>query len=84
MAARTFGSTRPRFANEEFFVGKVLQTAAGDVQVTSQLAKQIYPRLDATTEAQLATGDSFDSPLISTNQLRALATNPAFAEVPWP
>ncbi|MBB2903304.1 hypothetical protein FHR75_004146 [Kineococcus radiotolerans] len=41
-------------------------------------------RLDATTKAQLATGDSFDSPLISTEQLRALAVNPAFAEVPWP
>ncbi len=35
-------SARPSFANEAFFVGKVLQTAAGEVQVTPQLAKQIY------------------------------------------
>jgi type III restriction enzyme len=38
-------SARPRFANEEFFTGKVLQTAAGDVQVTPRLAKQIYKYL---------------------------------------
>lgn len=38
-------SARPRFANEEFFAGKVLQTAAGDVVVTPQLAKQIYKYL---------------------------------------
>ncbi|MBI5719363.1 MAG: DEAD/DEAH box helicase family protein [Burkholderiales bacterium] len=38
-------SARPRFANEEFFTGKVLQTAAGDVQVTPQMAKQIYKYL---------------------------------------
>ncbi len=38
-------SARPRFANEEFFTGKVLQTATGDVQVTPQLAKQIYKYL---------------------------------------
>jgi type III restriction enzyme len=38
-------SARPRFANEEFFTGKVLQTAAGEVQVTPQLAKQIYKYL---------------------------------------
>jgi len=35
-------SARPRVANEEYFTGKVLKTAAGDVQVTPQLAKQIY------------------------------------------
>ncbi|WP_175796097.1 type III restriction-modification system endonuclease [Burkholderia anthina] len=35
-------SARPRLANEEFFTGKVLKTPAGDVPVTSQLAKQIY------------------------------------------
>ena len=38
-------SARPKFATEEFFTGKVFQTAAGDVQVTPQLAKQIYKYL---------------------------------------
>jgi type III restriction enzyme len=38
-------SARPRLANEEFFTGKVLQTAAGDVLVSPQLAKQIYKYL---------------------------------------
>jgi len=35
-------SARPRVADEEYFTGKVLKTPAGDVPVTSQLAKQIY------------------------------------------
>ncbi|CAJ3364385.1 type III restriction enzyme, res subunit [Burkholderia pseudomallei] len=35
-------SARPRFANEAYFIGKVLKTPAGDVPVTPQLAKQIY------------------------------------------
>jgi type III restriction enzyme len=35
-------SERPRVADEAYFTGKVLKTAAGDVTVTSQLAKQIY------------------------------------------
>ena len=35
-------SARPQFANEAYFTGKVLQTAAGEVQVTPQWAKQIY------------------------------------------
>ncbi len=35
-------SERPRFANEDYFTGKVLVTTAGDVQVSPQLAKQIY------------------------------------------
>lgn len=35
-------SARPRVANEDYFTGKVLKTPTGDVQVTSQLAKQIY------------------------------------------
>ncbi|ERX66314.1 type III restriction-modification system endonuclease [Pseudomonas aeruginosa] len=35
-------SERPRVANEEYFIGKVLKTATGDVPVTPQLAKQIY------------------------------------------
>lgn len=35
-------SARPRFANEAFFTGKVLQTATGDVPVTPQLARLIH------------------------------------------
>ncbi|EDT05616.1 type III restriction protein res subunit [Burkholderia ambifaria IOP40-10] len=35
-------SARPRLANEDYFTGKVLKTTAGDLQVTPQLAKQIY------------------------------------------
>ncbi len=35
-------SERPRVADEEYFTGKVLKTAAGDVPVTPQLAKHIY------------------------------------------
>ena len=38
-------SERPRFADEKYFTGKVLKTAAGDVEVTPQLAKQIYKYL---------------------------------------
>jgi len=38
-------SARPRVANEEFFTGKVLKTATGDVPVTPQMAKQIYKYL---------------------------------------
>jgi type III restriction enzyme len=35
-------SARPRLADEKFFVGKVLLTASGEVEITPQLAKQIY------------------------------------------
>ncbi|HEM7878933.1 TPA: DEAD/DEAH box helicase family protein [Burkholderia contaminans] len=35
-------SARPRAANEEYFIGKVLKTASGEVQVTPLMAKQIY------------------------------------------
>jgi type III restriction enzyme len=35
-------SARPRVADEKYFTGKVLQTSGGDVEVTPQLAKQIY------------------------------------------
>lgn len=35
-------SARPRVADEKYFTGKVMQTAGGDVEVTPQLAKQIY------------------------------------------
>lgn len=38
-------SARPRLANEEYFTGKVFKTAAGDVIVTPQIAKQIYKYL---------------------------------------
>lgn len=35
-------SARPRVADEAYFTGKVLKTPAGDVDVTPQMAKQIY------------------------------------------
>jgi type III restriction enzyme len=35
-------SARPRKANEEYFIGKVLNTDKGPVEVTPQMAKQIY------------------------------------------
>ena len=38
-------SERPRIADEKYFTGKVLKTAAGDVEVTPQFAKQIYKYL---------------------------------------
>jgi type III restriction enzyme len=38
-------SERPREANESYFTGKVLKTTAGDLEVTPQLAKQIYKYL---------------------------------------
>lgn len=38
-------SARPREANEKYFTGKVLQTLSGDVEVTPQMAKQIYKYL---------------------------------------
>lgn len=38
-------SARPRVADEEYFTGKVLKTATGDVTVTPQIAKQIYKYL---------------------------------------
>ena len=38
-------SARPRVADEKYFTGKVLQTSSGDVEVTPQLAKQIYKYL---------------------------------------
>jgi type III restriction enzyme len=38
-------SARPRVADESYFTGKVLKTESGDVEVTSQLAKQIYKYL---------------------------------------
>jgi type III restriction enzyme len=38
-------SARPKVANEAYFTGKVLKTPTGDVEVTPQLAKQIYKYL---------------------------------------
>ncbi|WFE69496.1 DEAD/DEAH box helicase family protein [Thiomicrospira sp. R3] len=38
-------SARPKVADEAYFIGKVLKTATGDVEVTPQLAKQIYKYL---------------------------------------
>lgn len=38
-------STRPKVADEAYFTGKVLKTSTGDVEVTPQLAKQIYKYL---------------------------------------
>lgn len=35
-------SARPKVANEVYFTGKVLKTPTGDVEVTPQLARQIY------------------------------------------
>ena len=38
-------SARPRVADEAYFTGKVFKTLTGDVEVTPQLAKQIYKYL---------------------------------------
>lgn len=38
-------SARPREATENYFKGKILQTSTGDVEVSAQLAKQIYKYL---------------------------------------
>jgi len=57
-------SARPKVANEEYFSGKVLKTATGDVQVTPQLAKQIYRYLvknDYTDDADGITGGYHDA-----------------------
>ncbi len=35
-------SARPRVADEKYFTGKVLKTPSGDLEVTAQMAKQIY------------------------------------------
>ena len=51
-------SARPRLANESYFTGKVLKTAAGDLQVTPQMAKHIYKYLlkhDYTDDADYIT-----------------------------
>ena len=59
-------SARPRKANEEYFTGKLLETDDGPVEVTPQMAKQIYRYLlkndytddnDAITDAYHAAKD---------------------------
>lgn len=57
-------SARPKVADEAFFTGKVLKTATGDVDVTPQLAKQIYKYLlknDYTDDADHITGTYHDA-----------------------
>jgi type III restriction enzyme len=57
-------SARPKVADEAFFTGKVLKTATGDVEVTPQLAKQIYKYLiknDYTDDADRITGAYHDA-----------------------
>ena len=57
-------SERPRVANEEYFIGKVLKTATGDVPVTPQLAKQIYRYLvknDYTDDSDRIAGAYHDA-----------------------
>lgn len=57
-------SARPKVADEAFFTGKVLKTAAGDVEVSPQLAKQIYKYLlknDYTDDADRIAGAYHDA-----------------------
>ena len=57
-------SARPKVADEAYFTGKVLKTATGDVEITSQLAKQIYKYLlknDYSDDADRITGAYFDA-----------------------
>ncbi|MCK6415454.1 MAG: DEAD/DEAH box helicase family protein [Giesbergeria sp.] len=57
-------SARPKVADEAFFTGKVLKTAFGDVEVSPQLAKQIYKYLlknDYTDDADRITGTYHDA-----------------------
>ena len=57
-------SARPKVADEAFFTGKVLKTAAGDVEVSPQLAKQIYKYLlknDYTDDADGIAGAYHDA-----------------------
>ena len=57
-------SARPKVADEAFFTGKVLKTASGDMEVTPQLAKQIYKYLlknDYTDDSDHITGTYHDA-----------------------
>jgi type III restriction enzyme len=52
-------SARPKLADEAYFTGKVLKTPTGDIEVTPQLAKQIYKYLlknDYSDDADRITG----------------------------
>lgn len=57
-------SARPKVADEAFFTGKVFKSATGDVEVTPQLAKQIYKYLlknDYTDDADRITATYHDA-----------------------
>ena len=57
-------SARPKFADEAYFTGKVLKTPTGDIEVTPQLAKQIYKYLlknDYSDDADRITGAYHDA-----------------------
>ncbi|MFT3906800.1 MAG: DEAD/DEAH box helicase family protein [Steroidobacteraceae bacterium] len=57
-------SARPKVANEDYFIGKVLKATSGDVQVTPQLAKQIYRYLvknDYTDDSDQISGAYHDA-----------------------
>jgi type III restriction enzyme len=57
-------SARPKVANEDYFSGKVLKTPTGEVQITPQLAKQIYRYLvknDYTDDADGIAGTYHDA-----------------------
>ena len=52
-------SARPKVADEAYFKGKVIKTATGDVEITPQMAKQIYKYLlknDYSDEMDKITG----------------------------
>ncbi|MDR2189524.1 MAG: DEAD/DEAH box helicase family protein [Azonexus sp.] len=68
-------SSRPRVANEDYFIGKVLKTPTGDAPVTPQMAKQIYRYLvknDYTDDADQITAAYHDA-----KKIGALADLPA-------
>lgn len=57
-------SARPRVADEAYFTGKVLKMDSGNVEVTPQLAKQIYKYLlknDYSDDTDRITGTYFDA-----------------------
>ena len=57
-------SARPKVADEAYFTGKVLKTPTGDIEVTPQLAKQIYKYLlknDYSDDADRITGAYHDA-----------------------
>ena len=57
-------SARPKVANEAYFTGKVLKTPSGNVEVTPQLAKQIYKYLlknDYSDDTDRITGTYHDA-----------------------